>query len=329
MGANEFELIARYFAPLAGPEGLGLADDAALMEAPQGKDLVVTTDLIAEGVHFFADDPPGAAAAKALRVNLSDLAAKGAVPHAYTLALAIGEAITEDWIAGFAAGLANDQRQYNVRLLGGDTSRGATTTIAITAIGQVPAGEMVRRSGASPGDAVLITGTIGDAALGLQTRRGALAMADEAAAAFLIDRYRFPQPRLAIATVVRAFASSAMDVSDGLLGDLEKLAAASGFGARIGLEEVPISPAARQAIDRDSTLLETAVTGGDDYEILMTIKPDRVADAIAEAAARSVPLAAIGEIVQRDGPPVVVSKAGQFVNWRGGFDHFGGGDHGQ
>src|SRR6202049_4477934 len=229
--SGEDSLISRYFRPLVtDPGAFGLGDDAAVLKA-LGEDIVVTTDAIVEGVHYLPQDPPDTIARKALRVNLSDLAAKGATPAGFVLTLALRDA-DDAWLEPFARGLGEDAALFSCPLLGGDTvSTPGPLMISITAFGRVPVGKMVHRSGAKPGDRVVVTGTIGDAALGLQIlKKGAVAaaLADETAAtAMLVGRYRVPQPRNALAQAVRDHASAAMDVSDGLAGDLAKLCAAS------------------------------------------------------------------------------------------------------
>jgi len=271
---TEDELIARLFAPLAGPAALGLADDAALLP-PSSAPTVATADMLVAGVHFFADDPPALIAKKALRVNLSDLAAKAADPLGFLLSLALPPGWTNDWLEAFAAGLGEDARAFAAPLLGGDTvATPGPLTISITALGHAP--RFVSRSGARPGQGVYVSGTIGDAALGLLLRRdpGRLKGLTAEARAFLRDRYLLPDPRLDLVPALREGAASAMDVSAGLAGDLAKLCAASGASALIEAPLVPLSAAAREAAGLDPALLETALTGGDDYEILFTAGAD-------------------------------------------------------
>jgi thiamine-monophosphate kinase len=265
---TEDELIEKLFAPLAGPAGLGLRDDAALL--PAGEESVATVDALVAGVHFFADDPPAAIAKKALRVNLSDLAAKGAEPLGFLLALALPEDWTNAWLEAFAQGLGEDAGSFSCPLVGGDTVKTpGPLTIAITALGRVK-GRFVPRTGAKVGDGVFVSGTIGDAALGLRLRKDPALAARLSAPSrdFLLDRYLLPRPRLELAPRLREGASAAMDVSDGLLGDLAKLTRASKVSARIALADIPFSEAAREALALAPDLLETLLCGGDDYEIL-------------------------------------------------------------
>ncbi|BDV34000.1 thiamine-monophosphate kinase [Methylocystis iwaonis] len=270
---TEDELIARVFAPIAGPAALGLKDDAALIE-PSPEATVATVDMLVAGVHFFADDPPGAIARKALRVNLSDLAAKGAAPIGFLLSLALPADWTNDWLKAFAAGLAEDAATFAAPLIGGDTTATpGPLTISITALGRTS--RFAPRTGARAGDAIYVSGTIGDAALALALRRDAklAARLSPLARAHLLDRYLLPRPRLDLVSLLRHHASAAMDVSDGLAGDLAKLCAASGVGAVVEAPTVPLSDAAREAIALAPSLFETALTGGDDYEILFTAGP--------------------------------------------------------
>lgn len=311
---GEFELIDRYFRPLATDKGaFGLEDDAALYRQRPGEDLVVTADAIVEGVHFLPGDPPESVARKALRVNLSDLAAKGAQSFGYLLSLALPADWTEAWVKKFARGLGADQKRYGVTLLGGDTTRASGgITIAITALGRVPKGEMVLRSGARPGDVLFVSGTIGDGALGLRIGQGKLS-GEARGAKQLLDRYLHPQPRTELAPALRQHASAAIDVSDGLVGDLAHICDASGVGAEIEADLVPLSTAARAALAADPTLLSGILNGGDDYEIAAAV-PEAAAPAFVRAAARAgVPVTRIGRIVPGKGPPVVKDAAGNAV----------------
>ncbi len=269
---DEFGIIERFFAPLAGEGAFGLKDDAAVITPPAGFDLVVTTDAISEGTDFFAFDPADTIAQKALRVNLSDLAAKGAEPKFYLLNLSLPHSIAEDWLAAFAAGLSKDQQQFGISLLGGDT--GATEgplTIAVTAFGLVPHGKMIQRKGARPGDAVYVTGTIGDAGGGLaifKRERHSLADAERDQ---LTARYRLPEPPVSLAPRLRNLAYAAIDISDGLIADLGHLAAASNMRIVVQGEDVPLSAPLRQ-LWGEKVLLR-AVTAGDDYQIAFTGLP--------------------------------------------------------
>jgi thiamine-monophosphate kinase len=319
---GEFEIIRRYFAPLANhPGALGLRDDAAVLASRPGFDQVLTVDALIADVHFIADDPADLVARKALRVNLSDLAAMGAAPVGYLLVFAINDAVSEDWIDGFARGLAHDQAAFGVSLLGGDTVRmPGPVTISITAIGEVEAdpADAMKRSGARPGDTIFVSGTIGDAALGLGVIRGAIA-ASPADGAYLAGRYRLPEPRLALGRRLRGIASAAMDVSDGLIADLAHLASASNCGATIELARVPLSLAARGLGDR---YLSACVTGGDDYELLFTASPER-AGAIADIARdMDLPLTAIGDTTSGTGVSVLDSDGNTVSFDRGGYRHF-------
>jgi len=326
-GSAEDRLIARYFKPLARhPGAFGLNDDAAAITPPAGHDLVLKTDGLIEGVHFFPDDPAGDVARKALRVNLSDLAAKGATPLGFLLAIALPKGFSEDWLAGFARGLGEDADAYACPLLGGDTdSTPGPTSISIAAFGALPHGTMVRRSGAKAGDHVFVTGTIGDAALGLRVRRGEAKSwkLDAAMSDHLVSRYRVPQPRNALAEAVRQHASAAMDVSDGLVADLAKLCRASNVSADIEVARVPLSPAAGQALAADPALVTPILTGGEDYEILCAIPPTAVETFRRAAANVTVPVAEIGSILARDTPPRFLDKAQQPLGFaKPGYSHF-------
>ncbi|AND90245.1 thiamine-phosphate kinase [Bradyrhizobium diazoefficiens] len=311
----EDSLIARYFKPLAtDPGAFGLVDDAAVLSS-SGDDIVVTTDAVIEGVHYLATDPPDTIARKALRVNLSDLAAKGAVPAGFVLTLAL-RSKEDAWLGPFADALGEDAKTFACPLLGGDTvSTPGPQMISITAFGRVPRGRMVGRTGARPGDRILVTGTIGDAALGLDVLTGGAAAAalasDPAAREALVSRYRIPQPRNVLARAVRDHASAAMDVSDGLAGDLTKLCAASGVSASVDVANVPLSAAAAGLIVRNAVCVETLLAGGDDYEVLCTVPPAQSDALIAAGRAAGVAVTAIGMIVAGSARPRFLDGQGQ------------------
>jgi thiamine-monophosphate kinase len=325
---GEERLIARHFRPLAYHSGaLGLIDDAAVLTPPAGHELVLTVDAIVGGVHFFPDDPAGAVARKALRVNLSDLAAKGAQPLGFLLTLALPKRISDRWLAAFARALGEDARAYHCPLLGGDTvTTPGPLTVSVAAFGSLPAGGMVRRAGARVGDHVLVTGTIGDAALGLQlrhdrkvARRWKLSAAQRN---HLARRYLLPDPRNALAFAVRKYATAAMDVSDGLAGDLGKLCRVSEVAAEIDAARVPLSDAARAALQVEPRLLKTMLSGGDDYEIVCTVRPARLASFQAAARAVGVPMAGLGRIVRGSGVNFRESDGNVLAFARGAYSHF-------
>ena len=310
VAGGEFGLIARYFRPLAGLAGLGLLDDAALLTPPPGRQLVLTADAMVEGVHYLPDDPADLVARKLLRVNLSDLAAKGATPLGYLLTVSAPVGTGEDWFALFTAGLAQDQHYYKFSLLGGDTtSTPGPFSLTVTAIGDVATGGMVRRSGARIGDEIWVTGTIGDGALGLRAIRGEIADAT----GHLAGRYRLPQPRLGLVSpeLVRA----AMDVSDGLIQDLGHLCKASGVGAIIKADSVPRSV-------QDPAWLATCLTGGDDYELVMAIDPVDSPALQARATALGIPVTRIGHCDDGSGVRVRAGSGQTMAFDAPGWTHF-------
>jgi thiamine-monophosphate kinase len=325
--SGEDSLIARYFKPIAtDPGALGLDDDAAALKA-RGEDIVVTTDAIVEGVHFLPDDPPDTIARKALRVNLSDIAAKGAAPAGFVLTLAL-RSVDEAWLAAFAGGLGEDAKALDCPLLGGDTvSTPGPLMVSITAFGRVPEGRMVHRSGARAGDRVMVTGTIGDAALGLDILTGgpvAAALTGEPAAKeMLVSRYRVPQPRNALAQAVRDHASAAMDVSDGLAGDLTKLCAASGVSADVDAPIVPTSVAAASLLAKGVVGIETLISGGDDYEILCTVPEAQLAAFTQQAGRAGIAVTAIGIVTRERGAPRFLDAQGIEIRLRHlSYSHF-------
>jgi thiamine-monophosphate kinase len=282
--AGEFGRIDRYLKPLAAgfPGALGLTDDAAVFSIPADWELVITTDALVAGVHFLPDDPPADIAAKLLRVNLSDLAAMAADPLAYSLVTSLPADIGDDWLAAFAAGLAEDQRRYGIHLMGGDSvSTPGPITLSVTTFGLVPKGQALRRGTAGADDLVFVSGTIGDAALGLRVLQGKLNAADPDP---LIERYRRPQPRLSLVPTLRRFATAGLDVSDGLVADLAHLCEVSMLAATIHADRVPLSDAVRAAVALDPGLLATALTGGDDYEIVFTVRSEDCEALLASGA---------------------------------------------
>jgi thiamine-monophosphate kinase len=323
------EAVIALLRPLAqgAPGAFGLEDDCALLAPAPGTELVLKTDPIAEGVHFLAGDAPQDIAWKALAVNVSDLAAKAARPLGYLMALSFPEAPARGWLGRFAAGLAEAQARFGCHLLGGDTDRRpGPITVTVTVLGEVERGRMLRRGTARAGDAVLVSGTLGDAALGLALRKDAgLAGAwglSAAEAEHLVQRYLRPQPRLALGPALRAHASAAMDVSDGLAKDLARMCRASGCGARVRFADLPLSPAAAKAVAADPGLVRLIVAGGDDYEVLATVPAGAAAAFQAEAAAAGVHVAHIGAIM--DGADAVIEgPAGRLLQLeRTGWDHF-------
>ncbi len=323
---GEFEIIARYFRPLAegNPGALDLADDAAVLEPSPGNSFVVTTDTLIAGVHFFADDSPDIIARKLLRVNLSDLAAMGARPVTYLMALALPEDIAEPWIAKFCEGLTRDQKEFGVWLCGGDTTATpGPATLTITALGEAPKDRILRRSSARPGDVILVSGTIGDAALGLRARRGMLPGLAAADRDFLISRYDLPQPRVELGIALRELAHAAIDVSDGLVADLGHICETSRLGAAVEWPRIPLSPAARQVLATEPALRDSVLSGGDDYELLFTA-PRGALNLIERAAADcGVAVSEIGTMAAGPGMPRVMDERGhEIALGQTGYRHF-------
>ncbi len=327
---GEFDLIRHYLAPLAkaAPGALDLKDDAALLEPPKGCELVVTADALVAGVHFLADDPPDLVARKLLRVNLSDLAAMGARPLGYLITAAWPDDTEEAWVARFAEGLAADQEAYGIALLGGDTtSTPGPLCLSLTALGAVPAGRALKRSGAAPGDLVFVSGTIGDSALGLAALEGRLTGLSEGARDYLIGRYRLPRPRLALgqALVEGGLAHGAIDVSDGLVADLGHVCAASGVAGEIEAARIPLSGTARAALDGragEPEALARLATGGDDYELAFTAPPESVGTMAALGRDLGLPLTRIGRITAGEGVRLLASDGAEIDAGAGGWTHF-------
>lgn len=314
---DEFARIARFFAPLAGSGALGLTDDVALIDGPSGTQYVLKTDAVVAGIHFFPSDPPDSVAQKLLRMNLSDLAGKGAEPVGYLLTTALTTANDETWLKQFSAGLAADQREFGISLLGGDSvrTRGATT-LSVAAVGRVRKGTALLRSGARVGDALYMSGTLGDAALGLALQKRRQFGLSARHRRYLIDRYRLPQPRLALGRKLVGLASAAMDISDGLVADLGHLCDASRVAAIVETARLPLSAAARAALQRDPALIRTILTGGDDYEILFTASPS------AKKKLVRMPVTEIGRIEPGRGVKVLNSLGKPMTLGRAGYRHF-------
>jgi len=329
-GIDEFDLIRRYFAPLSNgePGALGLRDDAAWLRPDPGMELVVSADAIVAGVHFPASTTPDDVARRALRVNLSDVAAKGAKARCYTLALQLPDTVDEDWISAFASGLAADHETYGVSLLGGDTtSTSGPLTLSINIFGQVFENKMIKRSSSGVEDDVYVSGTIGDACLGLGSIVGGIAVDSAADRAFLEGRFLRPEPRVSLGPALVSVATAAADISDGLVADLGHICAASDASAEIHQHLVPLSDAARRLVTDNQPLRTNLMTGGDDYEIVFTA-PVSARDTIVSVASQTgVSITRIGRMIPvTPGMPAVTvrDEAGDIVEAGiGGYRHFG------
>jgi thiamine-monophosphate kinase len=294
---GEFERIRRFFAPLAGPGGLGLVDDAALIDCDPGKRLVVTADAIVSGVHYLPDDPPDLVARKLLRVNLSDLAAMGARPLHYVLTTALPAELGPEWLAGFAEGLAEDQRRYGIDLLGGDSvGTPGPAVLSLTAIGEVAARQEIRRSGAKPGDLVWLSGSIGDAFLGLGVLRGTHPDLSQQQREYLIGRFRLPEPRTELGPRLCGTAHAMIDVSDGLLADLGHICETSGSAAVVEMARLPLSAGARAVVETSRDVLPRLAAAGDDYELLFAAPAGATEAILALSSLLHIPVTQIGRI---------------------------------
>ena len=322
---GEFDLIARYFTRPVRHAALGVGDDCALLAPRPGMQLAISSDMLVEGRHFFADVDPEALGHKALAVNLSDLAACGARPLAFTLALALPR-VDEAWLAGFSKGLLALADAHGCELVGGDTTQGPLN-ICITVFGEVPAGQALLRSGARAGDDIYVSGTVGDARLALEALLGHIHLPDELLAQARL-RLERPTPRVALGLALRGIASSAMDVSDGLLGDFGHILKASGVGAIIRTDET-IKLIAASAYPSSATgkidqklLQQCTLAGGDDYELLFTAPPQHRAAVAAAAAQSQTAVTCIGQVQAEPGLRLVDAQ-GQPVQHRfASFDHF-------
>jgi thiamine-monophosphate kinase len=327
---GEFELIASLFAPLTRgfPGAYGLEDGAAYLALTDGlvqtgEELVLKTDALIAGVHFLEGDPGDVVARKLLRVNLSDLAAKGARPIVYMLAAMLPASLEYGWLQCFAEGLKADQDEFGIVLAGGDTdATPGPLTLSLSVIGAIPAGQRLLRSAAKVGDAVFVTGTIGDGALGLAAILGQLTGVPQRDADFLADRYRLPRPRLELGKRLRGLVHATMDISDGLVGDLQHICDASHVGATIEIGRLPLSNAAKAAITKAPTRIDAVIGGGDDYELLFTAPPSRQ-DALASLGLNiGVPITRIGTIDGRKGVRVIGADGQEIVPRKIGYRHF-------
>lgn len=324
--SDETELIQTYLAPLAAPGAFGLHDDAALLETRPGFDLVVSTDPIIAGVHFFPDDDPRDIAWKALAVNVSDLIAKGAAPAGYTMALAFPEAPLTSWIDAFSVGLRDAQEAFGCPLFGGDTDRTpGPLSIGVSVFGFVPQGCFVKRTTARIGDHVFVTGTIGDAALGLKLRRDVSAFGPAFPSEHrdaLLARYLRPQPSLTAINLISRFATAALDISDGLLQDAARLARGANARLAIPVASVPLSKAACCVVSNIPDALAAIVSGGDDYAVLFSVAPDNVADMRNAAAAIGQDIFSLGVLETGAGVAVHDTHGISIVLPAAGYDHF-------
>jgi len=316
---EEFDLIERYFAPLAGEAGLGLLDDAACFAAPTGKDLVITKDLLVAGTHFFPDDKPADVALKALTVNISDLAAKGATPVFYMLGLSLPKNILASWLEAFSEGLKSAQELYAVELIGGDTtSTQGPVTLSITAIGYVESGQMIKRSGARQGDKVFVSGSLGGAALALAAIKGDIKVPD-----IPLDRYYRPLARHELGAALCGVATAAADISDGLLADLGHICKASSVPARIFEAHLPLSEDSFELVKADPSLWPLIWSGGDDYELVFTVPIDKVSDVEEIARAVGISVTCIGDIGLGTAVELVDSEGKLVQASKSGYQHFG------
>ncbi len=320
MAASESQLIERYFRELGASREdivLGIGDDAALLRVPGNCELVLTTDALIEGVHFLPGAPARGLGHRALAVNLSDIAAMGASPSWALLSLNLPVA-DEAWLREFAAGFGALARSHDVALVGGNLSRGALS-ITVELAGLVPTGQALRRDGARAGDELYLSGSVGDAACGLELLRGEVTV-PAAEAAYLQRRFEYPTPRVALGQALRGIASACIDISDGVYIDASRLLAASGCGAKLEIERLPVSEPLRRALGEQSW--RTALCGGEDYELCFTAPPAQAAAVVATAARTGQAVTRIGALYPGTG--LTLTAAGSVMQFSpSGFDHFG------
>ena len=326
---DEESIISDFFVPLARdwPGAYVLADDCSTLAVAPGHELVVKTDPIRAGIHFFSDDRPADIAWKALAVNVSDLASKAARPVAYTLAICFPAQPSRSWLRDFTAGLSEAQEHFGCTLIGGDTDHATgPMSLAITVFGEVPRGKMVRRATPSVGDRILVSGTLGDAALGLRLRANIVdgkkpeQITDHES--HLVHRYLRPKPYLELRSGLRAYATAAMDLSDGLGKDLGRMCRASGTGATVYESDIPLSDAFIAVAPKSQEERRSLISFGDDYEVLCTVRADNVVNFVALAASSGVVVTEIGIMTTKPGV-TLIDRAGKAQDWAGrGYDHF-------
>ncbi|HEX3836884.1 MAG TPA: thiamine-phosphate kinase [Steroidobacteraceae bacterium] len=322
MALSEFDLISRFFSHRGAARedvALGVGDDGAVLECPAGSQLVAAIDSLVEDVHFAPGSPARSIGHRALAVNLSDLAAMGAQPAWALLALALPRA-DATWLQDFSDGLDALARQHDVALVGGDTT-GGKLCVTVQILGFVPRGSALTRSGGQAGDAVFVSGTPGDAAAGLMLEQARLSVADAAHARWLLDRFRYPTPRVSLGLALRGLASACIDVSDGLLGDCGRLAQASGCGVTLDYAAIPLSEPLRAAVGAERAR-ELALTGGEDYELCFTVPTAKLSAFMAQCPAAEFGWSRIGTLTAQPGALVRRGTSVMQVSHRG-FDHFG------
>ncbi len=313
---GEFDFIAQHFRPLAGRGAMELRNDGATMALPAGEELVLSSDTMVEGLHFLPDDPADTVARKLLRCNLSDLAAMGARPRHYMLNVSVpaGRHYDENWFTKFASGLAADQKQYDISLLGGDTTGSPSPLMLnVTILGSVRQGEVLRRDGAQPGDGVWVTGSLGRAALGLQVRLGKLDGSEDS----LVEAYRIPTPRVGLS--LYGIVSAAMDISDGLVQDCGHIAEESGVAITLFEEKLPFTS---EVMAHMATHREMILLGGDDYELLMTCPPTQEDALQAHCRKHDVPLTKVGTVTEGQGVTMLDKQQQPISFSRTGWQHF-------
>ena len=318
--SGEFDWISKYLAPLASSDSFYLKDDAAILAVDDGYELVVSQDAILEQVHFLSDDPLDLVARKAIRVNVSDLIAKGAIPFAYSMALGVPDAWEDRHMEQFTNGLVEDQSTYNLKLTGGDTYRSPDRLcVSITMFAKVLRGKYKSRLTANPGDILAVSGAIGSSAIGLKVATGQLIVRESEKPQHL-DCYRLPDPPLAISSVIANYATASMDISDGLLGDCRKLCSASGVSAELSRPDVPLAPHIVSLLDTDPGLWREVLTGGDDYQVLFAAKTSSWRDIVANS---EVPITQIGRLTKGENSLVSIDMEGLGVSLeRDSFSHF-------